>query len=97
MNLARPFLISRFPEYKGILREPYEKKKVEGVDEVIDQVILGSQKKKPQTMVELYKDKVKELYLKGKTNRDTAKLLGISTMSVSRCIVTLASDKEISI
>jgi len=89
MNLARPFHVSTCPEYKGILREAYEKQKAEGVESVLDEVIsnLGdSSKKHNQTTAEVYKDEVKKLREEGLKVREIADKLELSVGTVQKCV-----------
>ena len=95
MFVSRPFHQTRCPDYKGVLLEPYLKQKEEGVDEVIDEVIGNipeEKEKRPLTLVEKYKDKVKELKDMGYKRDQIAKDLYISTGSVSKCLRALTND-----
>ena len=79
MNRARPFLIVNFPDYKGILREPYEKMKDQGVDDILDEVIeRTSTVDFTKDFNEIALEKVRRSREKGKTFKKISEELGIS-------------------
>lgn len=95
MTRAKPFHHHKFPDYKGVLLEPYLKQKDDGVNEVLNEIIndveISKDKKKPMTMVEKYMDDVIELNKKGLKKREIAEQLDVTLMTVSRCILAMES------
>ena len=76
MGLAYPIHENKFPDYQGVLKQSYEVMKNEGVDKILDEV-LGDNKKKV-TLVDVYKDEVKQMVADGKKHWEIRQELGIS-------------------
>jgi len=85
MSYALPFHISHFQDYKGILREPYEKMKNEGVDILLHRIIQDNQEK--VSLVDVYKDKVKLMVKEGLTHKEIRAKTGISGSTLTRCLL----------
>tara|TARA_Y100000310_G_C20579346_1_gene762161 strand:- start:278 stop:1081 length:804 start_codon:yes stop_codon:yes gene_type:complete len=85
MELAYPFHWKSFPDYTGILKEPYDQMKNEGVDTVLQEVLQENQKK--VSLVDVYKDQVVALVRQGKTHKQIRDQLGISGSTLTRCLV----------
>jgi len=87
LELVEPAFEGNYPDYDGVLKELYEKMKETGVDEVLDEVIYMNEHSddKKVTLVDAYKDKVKELLDKGKSLREVSEDLELSVSTVHRC------------
>lgn len=89
LKLVEPSFEGGYPDYEGILKEPYEKMKDKGVDEVLDEVIYINEMSddKKITLIDAYKEKVKKLVDEGLTEREIANKLELSNATVHRCKV----------
>ncbi len=95
MWLARPFHQCTYPDYKGVMLEEYLKRKDDGVDEVLNEVLATVEDPEPtRNMVDLYKDDVQIMKQKGMTNRAIAKELEIGVGSVSRCLCAIRNEAQ---
>lgn len=94
MMLARPIMSNSFPDYKGLLREEYNKRKNEGVDDIIAEVMHQANTEN-KTVKELYREDVKKLKLKNKSIRVIGEKLGIGKSTVANIINDLIQDKEL--
>jgi len=95
MNVAYPIHKGTFPDYKGILREPYDKRKMEGVNQILDEVIAdGERAKKVYTpLYETIKDDVAKLLKKKYTWKQMKEELDVSHQTLARTISLIKNDK----
>lgn len=90
MNVVQPLHNKNFPDYDGILKEPYNKMKDVGVSEILEEVIeMNKPKEKKVSMIDAKRDSVLKLYSKGKTQREIAKKLNCGVATVNRCLADL--------
>lgn len=99
MYVASPIHSSVFPDYKGVLRSLYDKKKMSGVDGVLEEVVLSIQKgvKSRVSLFELHGDDV--LKARSKRVKDSYRVigedLGICIDSVKRIVYELIENGEL--
>jgi len=93
MHVAYPNFIGTFPDYQGILREPYDKMAEESPDTILDDMVkeMGIN----QSTDNIYYSKVKELFLEGKNYKDIADQLRLSYREISTIRKKLFLNNEI--
>lgn len=83
LDCTKPFFESGFPDYKGVLRKPYDKKSMEGVDGILDEIIQDT---KPKENPLNKRDKlIVSIYEKNGLNK-TSELVNMSTRQISRIV-----------
>jgi len=96
MHVAYPIHTKKFPDYKGILREPYEKRKMEGVDRILDEVIADGERvtRKYTPIYETIKDDVAKLLKKGCTWKEMQTKLEVSKQTLSKAISLIKYEND---
>jgi len=93
MNIVPSLHCGSFPDYDGVLREPYEKLKDIGVDNILDEVIEMNKPKRNVSVLEANKNKVKKLLEMGKTSLQIREKLNIGGSTFSRCRAAIDMEK----
>tara|TARA_R100001530_G_scaffold136291_2_gene116252 strand:- start:2182 stop:3018 length:837 start_codon:yes stop_codon:yes gene_type:complete len=92
MNLAYPIHYSTFPDYKGILREPYERAKMEGVDKILDEVIAEGINEKSPNLYMLVKEDVKKMKEEGYTIKQMREKLEVGSSTIQKCLNLIKNE-----
>lgn len=84
MNVARPFYQGVFPEYKGVMLEPYIELSNAGVDSILDEIIEENKGGgKPLTALEKKRPRIIELLNEGMSKKDIMKEVGTAFKTIS--------------
>lgn len=93
MEVARPLFTGTFPDYRGELREPYDKMSSESPDKILDELI--GEAKQEMSSVELYRDDVLLDIKMGKKWKDICEERGISGSTLTSIRKVLKHDGSI--
>lgn len=84
MNVARPFYQGVFPEYKGVMLEPYIELSQSGVDNILDEIIEENKNGgKTPTAAERKREDIIRMLSEGVSKEDIKKALRTSNKTIA--------------
>lgn len=83
LKRVRPYLKGCFPDYMGVLRDPYDADESKSVDEILDHLVVES-KFENYKSEDVHYSRVSTLINQGMSHADIAKKLKIGTKTISK-------------
>jgi len=97
LNRHKPIMIGSFSDYKGKLRKLYDKRKLQGIDDLLSETINNHQEAslKSKSKYELYGAAITKMRKQCKTYADIAKETGLASRTITRIISQLKENKKL--
>lgn len=94
MDRAKPFFVGGFPDYKGILRDPYDNIANESPDKIINDLI-SEEESRSLNSVDINLDEAETLFKEGLKMNEISKKLGVSNTTLVKIKYKLKNNGKL--